>query len=228
MRLPWPVCRSISSGGAGRGPPVSDDLGFWIDFGLSTVDCRLLPLKTADGITVRELAEGAVLVEYPEDPEERANKRAVAAALCLLHRAPPLIFDAVPGARTLLLLFNPRRVSPERIAEEARRGSREEPGPLARRRTVEIPVFYDPGASTGPDLEDLARGAGLTAEAFARRHAAGQYRVAVLGFARGFPYLTGLEGKLHAPRLATPRSRVPAGSVGIGDRYTGIYPGETP
>jgi KipI family sensor histidine kinase inhibitor len=185
-------------------------------------------LKTPDGIRIRELAEGAVLVEYPEDPEDRANKRAVAAAHSLLHRAPPGIFDAVPGARTLLLLFNPRRMSSERIAEEARRGSREEGSPLARRRTVEIPVFYDPGAQTGPDLEDLARGAGLTAEAFARRHAAGEYRVAFLGFARGFPYLTGLAAELHAPRLATPRTRVPAGSVGIGDRYTGIYPGETP
>src|SRR5204863_5594241 len=207
------------------------DFGFWIDCGLSTVDCRLLldfGLSIADGVTVRELAEGAVLVEYPEDSEERANRRAVAAALTLLHRAPPVILDAVPGARNLLLLFNPRRMSPERIAEEARRGSREEPGPPARRRTVEIPVFYDSGAQTGPELEDLARGAGLTAEAFARRHAAGEYRVAFLGFARGFPYLTGLARKLHAPRLATPRTRVPAGSVGIGDRYTGIYPGETP
>jgi KipI family sensor histidine kinase inhibitor len=119
-------------------------------------------------------------------------------------------------------------MSSERIAEEARRGSREEGSALAPRRTVEIPVFYDPGAETGPDLEDLARDAGLTAEAFARRHAAGEYRVAFLGFARGFAYLTGLPAELRAPRLATPRTRVPAGSVGIGDRYTGIYPGETP
>lgn len=185
-------------------------------------------MSTADGITVRELTEGAVLVEYPEDSEDRANKRAVAAALSLLRRTPPVIFDAVPGARNLLLLFNPRRMSLERVAEEARRGSREDESPLARRRTVEIPVFYDTGAQTGPDLEDVARRAGLTAEAFAGRHSAGQYRVAFLGFARGFPYLTGLAAELHAPRLATPRTRVPAGSVGIGDRYTGIYPGETP
>jgi KipI family sensor histidine kinase inhibitor len=189
-----------------------------LDFGLST----------AGGIVLRDLAEGAVLVEFPEDSEEKANRKAVAAALSLTHRAPVGFFDAVPGARTLLVAFNPRKLSSERIAEEIRRRSREEASPAARRRTVEIPVFYDPGAETGPDLEDLARGAGLSAEAFADRHAAGQYRVAFLGFARGFPYLTGLAEELHAPRLATPRTRVPAGSVGIGDRYTGIYPGETP
>ena len=185
-------------------------------------------MTTADEITVRELTEGAVLVEYPGDSEERANKRAVAAALSLLHRAPPVVLDAVPGARTLLLLFNPRKMSSAKIGEEARRVSREEPDRLGRRRSVEVPVFYDSGAQTGPDLDDVARGAGLSAAEFVRRHAAGEYRVAFLGFARGFPYMTGLAAELHAPRLATPRTRVPAGSVGIGDRYTGIYPGETP
>ena len=185
-------------------------------------------MTEADGIAIRELAEGAILVEYPEDSEETANRRAVAAARSLTHRAPAGFFDAVPGARTLLLLFDPRRMSPGRIAEEVRRGSREAGVSLEPRRAVEIPVFYDPGAHTGPDLESLARAAGLTPEEFARRHAEGEYRVAFLGFARGFPYLTGLAPELHAARLATPRTRVPAGSVGIGDRYTGIYPGETP
>jgi biotin-dependent carboxylase-like uncharacterized protein len=77
-------------------------------------------------------------------------------------------------------------------------------------------------------LDELARGAGLTREDFARRHAQAQYRVAFLGFAPGFPYMTGLPEELYAPRLATPRTRVPAGSVGIGGTYTGIYPEETP
>ena len=96
------------------------------------------------------------------------------------------------------------------------------------RRALEIPVFYDADPGTGPDLDELARGAGLTRDEFARRHAQARYRVAFLGFAPGFPYMTGLPGELHAPRLATPRTRVPAGSVGIGGQYTGIYPEETP
>jgi KipI family sensor histidine kinase inhibitor len=184
-------------------------------------------LSAADGIVLRDVAEGAVLVEYPEHSEEQANKRAVAAARALTRRAPTGFFDAVPGARTLLVVFDPRRLARQRLAEELRRGSRD-PESIEPRRTVRIPVFYDSGASTGPDLADLARDAGLAPEEFARRHADGDYRVAFLGFAAGFPYMTGLREELHAPRLATPRTRVPAGSVGIGGRYTGVYPGATP
>ncbi len=174
------------------------------------------------------MAEGAVLVEYPEAPEEEANRRAVALARFLTTRAPAGFFDAVPGARTLLVVFDPRKLTRARLADEARQGGGEAGGAQDARRALEIPVFYDAGASTGPDLDELSRGAGLTREEFARRHAAARYRVAFLGFAPGFPYLTGLPEELHAPRLATPRTRVPAGSVGIGGRYTGIYPEETP
>src|SRR5262249_22237988 len=97
-----------------------------------------------------------------------------------------------------------------------------------RGRILRIPVFYDPDPSVGPDLEEVARKSWLAPEEFARRHASENYRVAFLGFAPGFAYLTGLSEKLHSARLATPRTRVPAGSVGIGAAYTGIYPGGTP
>ncbi len=173
------------------------------------------------------MAEGAVLFEYPEASEEEANQRAVAAARWLATRSPAGFLDAVPGARTLLVLFDPRRLARGRLAEEARRGA-EGRGPGEARRSLDIPVFYGADADTGPDLDEISRGAGLTREEFSRRHSRARYRVAFLGFAPGFPYMTGLPRELRAPRLATPRTRVPAGSVGIGDRYTGIYPGETP
>jgi antagonist of KipI len=176
----------------------------------------------------RDVAEGAVLVEYPEDSEEQANRRAVAAARAIASRAPKGFSDAVPGARTLLVLFDPRKLARGRLAEEVRRGGGEGGGPADTRRALEIPVFYDAEPGTGPDLDELSRGAGLTREEFARRHAKAQYRVAFLGFAPGFPYMTGLPEELHAPRLATPRTRLPAGSVGIGGYFTGIYPEETP
>jgi KipI family sensor histidine kinase inhibitor len=183
---------------------------------------------TERGFAIRDVAEGAVLVEYPEASEEEANQRAVVVARSLATRAPAGFFDAVPGACNLLVLFDPRRMTRERLAEEVRRGAREAERANDSRRVLQIPVFYEAGPATGPDLEDLARSAGIAPEEVARRHAAAEYRVAFLGFAPGFPYMTGLARELHAPRLATPRTRVPAGSVGIGGRYTGIYPEETP
>ena len=91
---------------------------------------------------------------------------------------------------------------------------------------VEIPVCY--GGEYGPDLLDVAHLSGLDAAQVGARHAAVEYRVAMLGFAPGFPYLLGLDPSLHAPRRATPRTRVPAGSVAIGGAQTGMYPCELP
>ncbi|HET9482549.1 MAG TPA: 5-oxoprolinase subunit PxpB, partial [Xanthomonadales bacterium] len=93
-------------------------------------------------------------------------------------------------------------------------------------RTVVIPVCY--GGDSGPDLDAVAKHTGLSAHDVVARHAAGDYRVAMLGFQPGFPYLIGLDPALATPRHATPRPRVAAGSVGIGGAQTGVYPREAP
>jgi len=90
----------------------------------------------------------------------------------------------------------------------------------------EIIVEY--GGAAGPDLPALAERAGLDAAAYINSHAAVEYSVAFLGFQPGFPYLHGLPCALHAPRRASPRLRVAAGSVAIGGGYTGIYSASGP
>lgn len=91
---------------------------------------------------------------------------------------------------------------------------------------VEVPVCY--GGEFGPDLAAVAAHARIDADEVVRRHARADYRVAMLGFMPGFPYLLGLDASLHVPRRPTPRTRVPAGSVAIGGAQTGIYPRELP
>ena len=90
----------------------------------------------------------------------------------------------------------------------------------------EIRVEY--GGAAGPDLPALAERAGLDVAAYINSHAAVEYTVAFLGFQPGFPYLRGLPDALYAPRRASPRVRVAAGSVAIGGAYTGIYPTSGP
>jgi len=173
------------------------------------------------------VAEGAFLVEYPELPEDEANAASIAAARRLSARPPAGFLDAIPGARTLLVEFDPTGPARDRLEREVLDGvglPAEDPG----RRVLRVPVYYDADPAVGPDLAELARGAGVAPQELARRHAAGDYRVAFLGFAPGFAYLTGLPQELEAPRLSTPRTRVAAGSVGIAASYTGIYPGGTP
>jgi len=98
--------------------------------------------------------------------------------------------------------------------------------PVMHAARHEITVEY--GGAAGPDLPALAEQAGLDVAAYINSHAAVEYTVAFLGFQPGFPYLRGLPDALHAPRRASPRVRVAAGSVAIGGAYTGIYPASGP
>jgi inhibitor of KinA len=91
---------------------------------------------------------------------------------------------------------------------------------------TEIPVCYEP--PFGPDLAEVARAHGLRVEEAVRLHGEPVYTVEFLGFAPGFPYLSGLPDRLRTPRLERPRVRVPAGSVAVAGAQAGIYPRETP
>ncbi len=174
---------------------------------------------------LRDVRDGVILIEFPGSSDEEANRASVALAKTLSARPMRGLLDAIPAARSLLVLFEParlRRALGEAIARLA--AARGAPGP--ERRLIRIPVAY--GGEAALDLPDLARALGVSEEEFVRRHAAPEYRVAFVGFAPGFPYLVGLPAELRAPRLPSPRPRVRAGAVGIGGPYTGIYPFEMP
>ncbi|MFD3651741.1 allophanate hydrolase subunit 1 [Streptomyces cyaneofuscatus] len=144
--------------------------------------------------------------------------------------ALPGVREIVPGARTVLL---------DGIEDQPRRGGRI---PTARDRlarelvswtlppprcevrdAVEIPVVYD-----GPDLAEVAALWGVGADEVPGLHSRTAFRVAFCGFAPGFGYLTGLPERLHVPRRATPRTRVPAGALALAGPYTGVYPRASP
>jgi inhibitor of KinA len=97
---------------------------------------------------------------------------------------------------------------------------------MPRSRTIEIPVCYD--SDFAPDLDAVANHCRLSPNELIARHSSGRYQVRCVGFTPGFPYLSGLPKELAMPRRATPRTRVPAGSVAIGGRQTGIYPLSSP
>lgn len=171
--------------------------------------------------------DSAIVVEYGDGIDARLNAR-----VRLLHRAFGAsrhagIVETVPTYRSLMVHYDPvvlSREAVERLIAQTADALPEEasvPG-----RTVEIPVMY--GGRAGPDLEDVAAFAGLDEAQVVALHAAGEYTVFMLGFMPGFPYLGGLPARIAAPRLSTPRTIVPAGSVGIAGAQTGIYPAESP
>jgi KipI family sensor histidine kinase inhibitor len=169
--------------------------------------------------------DSAVLVELGDQIDLPTNRRLHALARWL--RRQPGLGEAVPGYAALLVHYNPLQFDYLSVLELVQRGLSEaaeavQPQP----RRVEIPVRY--GGEQGPDLEFVARHCGLSPEEVIRRHSQVEYVVYFLGFAPGFPYLGGLDASIAAPRLESPRSRIPAGSVGIAANQTGVYPLASP
>ncbi|WP_138966209.1 allophanate hydrolase subunit 1 [Streptomyces sp. YIM 121038] len=167
-------------------------------------------------MTVLPMGERALLVELSDG----SAAEALHAELLRRRAAGELtVREIVPAARTVLL---DGLDAPQRLA--ARLPSWEIPPLSPRARDVlELPVRYD-----GPDLADVAALWGVPVREVPRIHAAAEFRVAFCGFAPGFGYLTGLGGLPDVPRRATPRTAVPAGSVGLAGPYTGVYPRTSP
>lgn len=184
---------------------------------------------------IEPLGDSALIVrvvdDFARDPE--ASLDAVQAALRSLEAAAiPGVTELAPAYSTIGIFFD--------VAEIARAAAEREPwnwlttkieGALRVRSPknktaveaplIEIPVCY--GGEFAPDIDDVARVAGLAEAEVIRRHASATYRVACVGFIAGFPFLSGLPAELATPRRAAPRKEVPAGSVAIGGAQTGIY-----
>jgi KipI family sensor histidine kinase inhibitor len=132
------------------------------------------------------------------------------------------VTDLVPASRTVLIhldtsITDPSTVTAAVAALNTSRAAESEAG------TVEIPVVYD-----GPDLAEVARLLEVSEDEVVTRHTDAQWTVAFSGFAPGFAYLTGGDPIFDVPRRESPRTRVPAGSVGLAGRFSGVYPTDSP
>ena len=175
------------------------------------------------------IADDALVLRLGDTIDTHTNARVHAFCACIRGQRPLWLRDLVPAYASVGVFFDPMLI--EADALKALLGTmlaamRVDAQTAMAARTIEIPVVY--GGDAGPDLESAAAELGITPGDLAKRHAAGEYTVAMIGFAPGFPYLLGLDPALALPRLATPRTSVPAGSVGIGGNQTGIYPRESP
>ena len=171
--------------------------------------------------------DSAIVVEYGDGIDARINARVRLLQRALGALPHPGIVETVPTYRSLMVHYDPVLLSPEAVEDLITAASGLVPEEISETvRTVEIPVRY--GGDAGPDLAGVAAFAGLAEQAVVALHASAEYVVFMLGFMPGFPYLGGLPQRIATPRLATPRTVVPAGSVGIAGEQTGIYPTESP
>jgi KipI family sensor histidine kinase inhibitor len=169
----------------------------------------------------------ALCVEFGETIAPEINDRVHALAKSLRRRPIPGVRDLAPAYASLLVCFDPLRISSRRLAARLENRAAKVRNDLsAGGKIVRIPVCYE--GDLAPDMETVCRHTGFSPAEIIGRHTKPAYRIYMLGFLPGFPYLGGLDPALETPRLAAPRTKIPAGAVGIGGAQTGIYPLESP
>ncbi|MFQ5711053.1 MAG: 5-oxoprolinase subunit PxpB [Candidatus Geothermarchaeales archaeon] len=168
-----------------------------------------------------------LVVEFGNVIDEQINRRVISVFLTLEAERIPGVVELIPTFRSIYINYDPLKTTlPEVRAWVEDTVKRSELRGMPPTETVEIPTVY--GGEYGPDLEFVAQYHGMTPEEVVSLHESGEYRVYMLGFMSGFPYLGGLPKEIATPRLKTPRTLVPAGSVGIAAEQTGIYPEASP
>jgi len=171
--------------------------------------------------------DSALIVEFEERIDPAVNARAIALADAVQGAAMAGVRDVVPTYRSVAVYFDPLRTPMDALVDRLHReAARASTASVEPRVPVRIPVSY--GGEFGPDLEAVAAFATLTEADVIRIHTGAVYRVFMVGFVPGFAYLGIVDSRIAMPRHATPRVRVPVGSVGIAGVQTGIYPTETP
>ncbi|TGD71903.1 5-oxoprolinase subunit PxpB [Mangrovimicrobium sediminis] len=171
--------------------------------------------------------ENALILYLGDSASPAVSTRVQAAAVAVEAALGADLIDLVPSYASLLIIYDP--MATDHLAVRARvRACLATLAETAAEegRCVVLPVYYHPEA--GEDLEALAQRAGLSVDEVIAAHSGCEYRVYAIGFAPGFAYLGQVDERIAAPRLATPRQRVPRGAVAIADRQTAVYPAASP
>ena len=171
----------------------------------------------------------ALVADFGNVISEDVNRQVNALKNSLLAEKAAGVREMIPTYRSLLVEYNPSIISMQELSRRIEAAAAELDGAAAdaeKKRVLEIPCCY--GGKYGEDLAGMAELTGLSEKEIIAIHAGTEYRVYMLGFLPGFVYLGGMDERIAAPRLKSPRVSRPAGSVGIGGSQTGVYPMASP
>lgn len=177
---------------------------------MTTLPTRMLPS-----------GDTAITVEFGRDISDESNRRVLALDRKLTQTPIAGIVETVPTYRSLLVHYDPETIGFAALSDQlATLVQSADDSESTAKRHWRIPVCY--GGEHGIDLDDAARTLNMTPDALVARHAAGNYRVAMIGFTPGWSYLSGLDPALAMPRRQAPRLQTPAGTISVGGIQTGI------
>ncbi len=174
------------------------------------------------------LGDKALIVEFGNAISPQINQKVHALHEAICNAQLVGIGECVPTYRSLLITYDPLKLSYDDLVLAVKEIEKtfDKYASNRKERKVVIPVVY--GGEYGPDLSHVAQCHNLTENEVIQIHSRQEYMVYMIGFIAGFPYLGELTDQIATPRLETPRTRVPEGSVGIAEKQTGIYPREAP
>jgi KipI family sensor histidine kinase inhibitor len=171
--------------------------------------------------------QNAFIVYFAEQTSAAVSAQIQAAADSIIASMGEAIIDLVPSYASLLVVFDLDRSDPFAVRRQLRAALASLDGvDSGAGDLVTLPVYYS--LESGPDLEVIAERGGISIEQVIEIHQQQEYRVYAIGFAPGFAYLGEVDERIAAPRLATPRKKVPRGAVAIADRQTAVYPAVSP
>ncbi|MBO5154542.1 MAG: 5-oxoprolinase subunit PxpB [Eubacterium sp.] len=178
-------------------------------------------------VKIMTAGDSSILIQFGNAIDPDINAKIAATVQLMKEQHIEGVVDIIPAFCSLLINYDPRVISYDEMKTRMEKILSVEIAAGARKKKVyEIPVCY--GGEFGPDLSTIAEHAGLSEQEVINIHSSTDYLIYMLGFLPGFTYLGGLDERIHTPRLANPRIRIPAGSVGIGGSQTGIYPMDSP
>ncbi|PRX19718.1 inhibitor of KinA [Orenia metallireducens] len=172
-------------------------------------------------------SDNSILVKFGDEIKKEINQEIQVMLHLLEKEAIAGVIEYIPSYTKLMIVYDPLTMDyDDLVAKLKELEDRMDTFSTPSTKIIEIPVMY--GGEYGPDLEAVAKYNNLSTEEVIKIHSSRDYLIYMLGFTPGFPYLGGMSKKIATPRLKKPRKKVPAGSIGIAEQQTGIYPISSP
>ena len=172
--------------------------------------------------------EQTLMINFKNEISEDTYNQIIYTTQYIKNKNLQAINEIIPSYRAIMVTFDQHKIDIDELIQQLQLDSinYKHIDKASNNKVVHIPVLY--GSDAGPDLSEVAKYNGLTSEEVIEIHTSKQYLIYMLGFMPGFPYLGGLDSRIHMPRRSEPRVRIAAGSVGIANNQTGLYPLDSP